>query len=198
MFNHSIDKEKPSLVFNGNYRGEVVDVQDPLKAGRIRVRVFGVYDDLPNEVIPWAIYADPFMGGGSNSGGFWVPDVGDHVWVFFENGKHLQPVYFAGAPAAVHFPSNKTDSSYPNNRVFKTKQGHIIEVDDSPGNSRIRIRHKSGSQTTMFDNGDVEEVVVGNFTRVVQGNFTETVQGRQDITVQGPINMRGSRIDFNL
>ena len=34
--------------------GEIVDIKDPLKQGRARIRVFGFFDDLPIEDIPWA------------------------------------------------------------------------------------------------------------------------------------------------
>jgi len=34
--------------------GEIVDINDPLKQGRARIRVFGFFDDLEIEDIPWA------------------------------------------------------------------------------------------------------------------------------------------------
>ena len=37
-----------------SYWGTVVDVEDTLKAGRIKVKVFGVFDEISDEHIPWA------------------------------------------------------------------------------------------------------------------------------------------------
>jgi hypothetical protein len=34
--------------------GEVVDINDPYKKGRVRVKVTGVYDKLEDDTIPWA------------------------------------------------------------------------------------------------------------------------------------------------
>ena len=34
--------------------GEIVDINDPLKQGRARIRVFGFFDDLEIDDIPWA------------------------------------------------------------------------------------------------------------------------------------------------
>ena len=34
--------------------GEIVDINDPLKQGRARVRIFGFFEDLEIEDIPWA------------------------------------------------------------------------------------------------------------------------------------------------
>jgi hypothetical protein len=43
------------------YKGVVEDIQDPLKLGRVRVRVFGLHSDdktlIPVETLPWAIVA---------------------------------------------------------------------------------------------------------------------------------------------
>ena len=39
---------------NKSYLGVIVDVIDPLKQGRAKVKVFGIFDDLPVEDIPWA------------------------------------------------------------------------------------------------------------------------------------------------
>jgi len=87
------------------YRGVVENVDDPEKAGRVRIRVMGIHSDNPKYVetkhLPWAIPAtDLRMGGGlRNIGSYKVPDIGSHVFIFFEAGDHNFPVYFATAPA---------------------------------------------------------------------------------------------------
>lgn len=195
--------------FNGFYRGEVVNDQDPYDAGRVRIRVFGVYDNVMDQHLPWAIMADPFMGGQGDLGGFFVPDVGSHVWVFFEHGDHMQPVYFAGAPARPHGPSERTTGEYPRNKVFKTRGGHVIEIDDSPGGARVHIKHASGTHkeyqddgssleevkqdmtvyvegdSTVYVKGNVDETVEGNVTRTVKGNVTETIEGDFSTSIVG-------------
>ena len=49
-----------------SYLGVIVDVKDPLKEGRARVRVFGIFDDIPTEDLPWAEpgTACEYFGGG--------------------------------------------------------------------------------------------------------------------------------------
>ena len=186
MFNQNKDR-KQTRTFLGNYRGTVVDNKDPKEAGRLRIRIHTVYDDIKETAIPWAIYADPLMGGGINSGGFFVPDIGDDVWCFFESGDFMKPVYFAGAPSALDLPSERKGgpTEYPFNRVFKTKQGHVLEFDDTDGNTRIRVKHKSGTELVMLDNGDMTETVVGNLTRTVTGNLVETISGNATVNIEG-------------
>lgn len=169
--------------FYGNYRGEVVQVDDPKKANRIRVNVFGIYDGIPTDHLPWAIYADSFMGGGFNRGGAFVPDLGNHVWVFFEQGDPRQPVYWAGAPSALDGPTEAT----PLNRVFKTKAGHLIEIDDEPNATRIRIEHKSGSFQEYTELGDVQEHVEKDLDIRVKGNVTIQVDGNVTGSVDGNV-----------
>lgn len=88
------------------YRGVVEDNNDPLKAGRVRARILGVHSDnlnyVPTDTLPWSIPATSIGldgGGLRNIGQYKVPDIGSHVFLFFEAGDHNFPVYFAGAPA---------------------------------------------------------------------------------------------------
>jgi len=93
------------LTFPLMYRGVVENVDDPEMAGRVKIRVMGIHSDNPKYVetkhLPWAIPAtDLRMGGGlRNVGSYKVPDIGSHVFIFFEAGDHNFPVYFATAPA---------------------------------------------------------------------------------------------------
>lgn len=166
------------------YRGTVVNNNDPMQVGRIQVRIFSIFDDIPDDHLPWAIYADPFMYGGRESGSSYIPDDGDKVWVFFEAGDKMQPVYFAGAPSALDFPSEMRQG-YPKKRMFKTKKGHIIEFDDNDGNERIRIRHSTGTRTEYLPNGDIYEYVTGNIHRIVEGDVIENIKGERNITIDG-------------
>jgi len=102
----------------GFYRGVVEDNNDPLKMGRVRVRVWGLHTDkksksntegIPVDELPWADPCLPIMGGGiSGFGMFGVPVNGSHIMVFFENGQYLQPRYFASLPS---FPTEAPDPS---------------------------------------------------------------------------------------
>lgn len=86
--------------------GEVIDINDPLFLGRVRVRVFGKFDTrenpydkaskyvIPDDAIPWAYPAGYFSGGSqSGSGTFTVPKKGSIVNINFENGNSYYPEY---------------------------------------------------------------------------------------------------------
>lgn len=185
MYSKEKDKITSTDKFYGNYRGRVVADDDEYRAGRVKILVFGVFDGIAIESLPWAIYADPLMGGQEELGGFFIPDVGSVVWVFFEGGDHTMPVYFAGAPARPHGPSEKSQGEYPRNKVFKIKAGHIIEIDDSDGGNRIRVHHSSGTDTEIDNAGNVTQLIVGDVTQTVEGNVDQTVKGNVDRIIEG-------------
>ena len=82
MLEHS---EVLKETFDGIFFGEVVDRRDDKEYDRVKVRVFGVFDD-PIEVahIPWAY---PARVNGE------LPSLGDIVTVFFREGDLYQPIY---------------------------------------------------------------------------------------------------------
>jgi hypothetical protein len=86
--------------FYGKYRGRVTDNDDPLKLGRVRVKVPDVFGD---ESSGWALPCFPLAAAGQ--GLFMVPPVDAWVWVEFEYGTPDKPIYsgcfFPDDPTAV-------------------------------------------------------------------------------------------------
>ena len=71
----------------------------------------------------------------------------------------------SGADVSQTEPSSLNDSSvYPNASVIETPSGHTIEIDDTPSNERIRLRHASGSYMEMRPDGSIVQKSVGNTT----------------------------------
>jgi hypothetical protein len=74
--------------------GEVVDITDPLKSGRVKVKVYGKFDQIPTEHIPWAYPANSMTAGSATGGGFFsVPKMGSLVAIRFDNGNIYHPEY---------------------------------------------------------------------------------------------------------
>jgi len=69
--------------------GEVVDNADPKFLGRCRVKVFGKFDKLPNDAIPWATPMNCDFVGSHNP-----PNIGTVVAVRFDNGNIYHPEYW--------------------------------------------------------------------------------------------------------
>lgn len=145
----------------GKRRGIVVDNADPLKQGRLKVRVLEAYGLQPVAAIPWALPCFP-AGGSSDCGFFSLPEKGACVWVEFlwQNGEPDPscPVWCGVwcpngcTPSEVAGPAE--DAHYYT--VLKSANGkHSITLCDKPGGEFVEIVHGKQKQIVRFDaNGD--------------------------------------------
>jgi len=81
-----------------DWTGEVVVNDDPLKLYRCRIKVYGLFDDLEDDKIPWAHPADKSIFAGGETKGFGcgsVPRIGTKVKVRFDSGNIYSPEYYA-------------------------------------------------------------------------------------------------------
>ena len=76
-----------------------------------------------------------------------------------------------------------TNTTYPDNTVIETKSGHIIEIDDTPGNERIHVWHPAGSFLEFRPDGSVTTKATNHHFRVVNGNKHELVNGFRTATI---------------
>lgn len=94
--NHDIDKRDEDLI-NKQFLGIIEDTADPRKEGRCKIRVFGLYDDIPVEDLPWAYPKNKstFFGKEGKSGSVSIPKKGSIVAVRFDNGNRYSPEFYS-------------------------------------------------------------------------------------------------------
>ncbi|MCC8380051.1 phage baseplate assembly protein V [Xenorhabdus sp. PB30.3] len=151
----------------------VVNVQDPEKQMRVQVRVFGVFDDVSDEKLPWATYKLP-IGARVNEGDFTPVQVGDLVWIDFPYYTHgrkdtrrpritgsvhhnpdgipnLPPEVFAGKGRYQHKRSHKEPQSarqgYHESKVY-ILHGMMFEIEKD---SVYRVTHMPTGTAFEFD-----------------------------------------------
>jgi uncharacterized protein involved in type VI secretion and phage assembly len=131
----------------GKYRGTVVDRNDPEQLGRLRLRVPGLLGDA---VTGWAWPVSPYAGTGY--GFFFLPRVGDIVWVEFAEGDREQPLWTGGGWArpggTSEVPASALDG-YPDRQVLRTPAGNTLILDDTSGSEQIVVRAASGCDVTI-------------------------------------------------
>lgn len=67
-----------------------------------------------------------------------------------------------GASVTQTEPLSTSDlSQYPLVAVLETESGHVIEIDDTPGNERLRVYHRAGSYIEFKPNGGIVQKSVG-------------------------------------
>lgn len=179
------DNVLPKDSLTGIYRGVVENNNDPLKAGRCKIRVVGLHtqnikkdliDSVPSENLIWAQPATPIFGGASQVGFFGVPLQGAHVFLFFENGNIMQPRYFATAPGIPRIPPNK-------------KYGFSDPVESYPTEYGGKPDWNTGSTTTLYPSGFVLGDISGNKIEF------EATPGKERIVIQH--GKTKSKITFN-
>lgn len=98
---------------NKLYTGVVEDINDPLKSGRVKVRVFGLHTDdlnlIPTADLPWAQVAKSTESAGISGIG-WAPGGlvnGSWVKVTFEDSDHQYPFVLCAVSGISSNPNNK-------------------------------------------------------------------------------------------
>jgi len=131
---------------NGVVIGIVADLDDPLKLGRVRVKL----PHLKNELSDWARLASPM--GGKQRGFFMRPEVDDEVLVVFEHGDPRRANILGGFWSATDPPPDDDGKPIDNNwRFFRSRSGHVLKFDDTSGAERIEIVGKGGDHKLVID-----------------------------------------------
>jgi hypothetical protein len=153
--------------------GEVVDIEDPLKIGRIRIKVFGKFDEIPTEDIPWAYPANNVTAGSDSGGGFFsVPKLGSIVSVRFDNGNLYHPEYYYVQKISNEVKA-EIENSYTNSHVviydtvtegslkifFTEEKGLVLNYKDTkinvkPDNS-LFIDNPNGDSIELKNDGNI-------------------------------------------
>jgi hypothetical protein len=145
-------------LYSTPWLGEVMDVADPQFIGRIKVKVFGKFDQLATEDIPWAYPGNNMTGGAASGGGFFsVPKVGSIVSVKFDNGNLYHPEYFFVQKISDDVKA-EIENSYEN--------AHIIVYDTvTEGSLKIFFTEEKG---LMFDYQETQINIKNDKSVIVQ------------------------------
>lgn len=206
------------------YRGIVVDVKDPMKLGRVKIRVPSLHGTnsklnnfVPDSALPWATPA-VWSSSGNNMGTYDPPTAGARVFLTFEGGNSAYPIYFGGIPTKigktkyykpepgilmgasqeVETDDYNTDIKNGTERVpFKSFKGATIIIDDFDGAEYIKIIDQSGQTFTMGNSGDSLPRRTGELG-VSSESYMELTNNRGESIriVDGKITINGDRTEI--
>jgi phage protein D len=174
-FGHLTGQDPELNKINGAVVGIVTDINDPLFEGRLKVKYPWMPKGTAGEMSSgWARMAS--LGGGKNGGVYFTPEIDDEVLVIFEQGDVNFP-YIVGVLWNKKDKPPKAASGSPvlagkvNQRIIKSKSGHIVVLDDTPGQEKIIILDKS-------DNGIEIDSVKNSLTIKTKGDLVLDVGGK--------------------
>jgi hypothetical protein len=105
-------------------------------------------------------------------------------------GVKINELWMSGSVLGASFDIPiATASIYPFNQANETPSGHSFEIDDTPGNERILIKHHTGAGVELKQDGSVLVASRSHQIQVVGADHEVVVQGKGNITYDGDLTM---------
>ena len=143
------------------WQGVVEDRDDPLKLGRVRVRILGYHtdnkDEIPTNTLPWATPSQPITSAAMNGIGTTPTGVVEGTWVFgfFRDGKNAQePVMFGTFGGIPEEPSDpKLGFNDPNGIFPRESELRLPDTNRlATGNSFLPVDKNNGEDSPSLKN----------------------------------------------
>lgn len=165
--------------FYGVTVGLVTNNQDPDGLGRVKVKFPWL---SATEESYWARVLTPMAG--NNRGIYFLPEVNDEVLVAFEQGNMAFPYILGSLWNGIDKPPGKNDDGKNNQRIIKSRSGHLIILDDTEGAEQIIIQDKTGNNQIMINSKE----------------NTMNIKVEKDLTIEakGKIIFKSSENDISL
>jgi uncharacterized protein involved in type VI secretion and phage assembly len=135
--------------FFGVITGVVTNNEDPDDMCRVKVKIPRISGD---EESTWARVAT-FMAG-KDRGAVFIPEVDDEVLIAFECGDVSQPFVIGSLFNGSDTPPQSNSDGDNNFRVFKSRSGHLITIDDTKDAEKISIVDKTEKNSITFDSSE--------------------------------------------
>ena len=163
--------------------GEVRSISDPLNMNRVKVFPYGYYDDerVQDSDLPWStVMMSNAHASLKGNGGNHHLEVGSWVVGFFRDGYSAQDAIILGSiPTQTDGVIDIPPESSETNKVYKSKAGHLIELDNTTGEERVHIKHAKGSSILIEKDGTIK---IDAFNDVILVDGDTKITGKLDVT----------------
>jgi len=171
----------------------VVNLDDPDKLGRVQVKYPWLAKYKGAELASsWARLAVPMAG--KERGFFFTPEVDDEVLVAFEHGDPSFPYIVGALWNKIDKPPTGTAEILASNhketdqRIIRSRSGHLIVLNDKQNEESIIIQSKSGHQITFNDKGGSEQIELVDKTG--KNKFTlDSAKNTLAVEIEGDVNV---------
>src|SRR5574340_129091 len=126
----------PLAAISGGFLVQVVSLDDPDKRSRVQVKLLAFDGVAQQDGIIWARVVAPFAG--DDRGTYFLPDVGDEVFVSFVQGDARYPVILGGLwNGAAKAPADIQSGGVNRYKRIKSKNGIVVTLDDQRGQETL-------------------------------------------------------------
>ncbi|MBA3533211.1 MAG: VgrG-related protein [Ardenticatenales bacterium] len=171
-------------VVDGLVPALVTNLEDPWNIGRVKVSFPWMGEQIESH---WARLASP-MAGQDNKGLYWIPEINDEVLVGFEHGDITRPYILGTLWNKKDKPPKGNNevvkSGVVNERIIRSRSGHLIILDDTKDAEKIIIRDKTGKNEIIIDSK--------------ANSLSITVEDKINITAKGAISVKSTSNDITM
>jgi len=180
---HRAQEEEAGRVYDAVI-GIVTDIKDDAKLCRVKVKIPALPDG--NDNTWWCNWVS--VGGGKDRGWFSVPEVDDEVLIMFEHGDIGRPVIIGALWNGKDSPPDNNSDGSNKKRMFKSKSGGTVTLDDDAGTVAIEDGGGKGKVEISKENKVTIEAKSGD----------SCFQAKEAMTIlAGEIEISGSdEVDF--
>ncbi|MCF0075098.1 phage baseplate assembly protein V [Dyadobacter sp. CY261] len=160
----------------------VMKVDDEKSMGRVKVQF--PWQKADNEMTPWIRVVNPMAG--KEQGFYFIPEVGEVVFVDFEFGNPDIPFVTGSMYHGQVLPGKDLFNEKNNIKGIITRAGNHIIIDDTDGKEKIHIYNKDSKN-------EIELSMVGDTSIRVKSNGTIFLEAEKSIEMKAPkIKMEAS------
>lgn len=171
-----------SVDIQEEYWGEVVDVNDPTKAGRLRVAVMSVFNELSTDKIPWADCKYDSQRQHD------LPPLGRIVRVIFENGDLYRPLWFERRGSDT---SGLSDDDYASGTVIVNKDlsqygldGQLLLCHTKTNGIELKLTRNDNTSTVNVRSDNSVFIQNGNTGKVIHISNDSISIGSEDTSAE--------------
>jgi uncharacterized protein involved in type VI secretion and phage assembly len=194
----------------GVVAGIVTNNKDPEGLGRVKVKIPRISGDDESN---WARIV-AFMAG-TKRGAFFLPEVDDEVLVAFEYGDINMPYVIGSLWNGKDKPPEKNEDGKNNIRIIRSRNGHVIKLDDTNGEEKIEIVDKTeknmiiittkNNKISIKSDKDIEisapngnvTIEARNIEAKSSASTTIEASSGMDLKTSGTMNIKGSMVNIN-
>lgn len=184
---------------NGNnFIGTVINVNDPDKRQRVKIRIPQLHRNVSDADLPWSRPSASSGGAnaGSGVGSVRVPPKGAKLYINME-GNDPHNVHYGGSPTV--------DNAHKTNEILNEDYPHTYGEVDHAGNKTVTntqkntktFVHKSGTTVHISADGSVNISTPKDVNVSAKGSMNVAADGKINIHSKDELSLKGSKIKFN-
>jgi hypothetical protein len=179
MLAHVVDKISKEKSYQDRYVGEVMTYDDTGQTEKLQVKIFGLFDEIPTDSLPWAMPSTEGRSGES----IVLPEIGSIVSVYFENGDIYRPVWTSKVKTPTLLGETAGDSTRSAFLADDVDYGDIMVLFENAENV-LQFNRKDNRLTYKNVNGTIININ-GDFSSEYDNNSDVDVASSMNISVGG-------------